>query len=145
MKGEVTPLSSLGAGLSERATKSGKRTQRLQYSLIREYTLNYGSNIIKGKKFKVYSLIEGYWSLWEAAEASERRRPRAVPATPAELPSLPGCQVGGTQRPTAKHEHNDSRDEGYMLEEHCRQDRQQGRYSLCSRSATPVDTRIKPL
>ena len=36
-------------------------TQRLQYPLIKEYTLNYNRSLIR---IKVYSLIQGYWSLW---------------------------------------------------------------------------------
>ena len=38
------------------------RTQRLQHPLIKEYTLR----VILGTlvRFKVYSLIEGFWCLW---------------------------------------------------------------------------------
>ena len=35
-------------------------TQRLQNPLTKEYTLNYNTNLIR---FKVYSLIKGFWSL----------------------------------------------------------------------------------
>ena len=38
-----------------------QRAQRSQYPLIKEYTLN--CNRIP-KKFKVCSLIKGYWVLW---------------------------------------------------------------------------------
>ena len=38
-------------------------TQRAQYPLIREYTLNH--NIKAPICFRVYSLIKGYWALWE--------------------------------------------------------------------------------
>ena len=37
--------------------------QRLQYPLIKEYSLNH---IRDPSIFKVYSLSKGYWSLWEA-------------------------------------------------------------------------------
>ena len=36
-------------------------TQRSQYPLIQEYTLNHNT---KDSIFKVYSLIKGYWVLW---------------------------------------------------------------------------------
>ena len=41
----------------------GARTQRLQYPLSKEYTLNHIRDPIL--YFKVYSLIKGYWSLWK--------------------------------------------------------------------------------
>ena len=37
-------------------------TQRAQYPLIREYTLNYRG--LRIMIYKVYSLIKGYWALW---------------------------------------------------------------------------------
>ena len=38
---------------------SNSTTQRTQYPLIKEYTLN-----LRTLQFKAYSLIKGYWVLW---------------------------------------------------------------------------------
>ena len=39
--------------------------QRVQYPLIKGYSLHHNMNPLK---FKVYSLIKGYWALWECKE-----------------------------------------------------------------------------
>ena len=51
------------------------RPQRLQYPLIKEYTLE----ILL--QFKVYSLIKGYWSLWVFGftQAGEHAAPSSSP------------------------------------------------------------------
>ena len=77
-------------------------TQRLQYPLIREYSLNhirdptitYGiflnfltdpfkkipwRNPLKNTRFKVYSLIKGYWSLWGFRAISDLKSKSRAP------------------------------------------------------------------
>ena len=49
-----------GSGVQGLVEALGSRVpQRAQYPLIKEYTL--GALILR---FKVYSLVEGYWALW---------------------------------------------------------------------------------
>ena len=56
-----------GAPAQHSSWEEKSRSQRAQYPLIQEYTLNH--NIItrlSPLSFKVYSFIEGYWAPWEA-------------------------------------------------------------------------------
>ena len=72
------------------APEQQQATRRLQYPLIKEDTLNYGSipnikewlNYSSIPNIKVYSLIKGYWSLWEPETLAPNPKSSASPAKP---------------------------------------------------------------
>ena len=57
-------------------------TQTFQNSLIKEYTLNHNRDPYYDLKFKVYSLIKGFWKVWvDQAVSSFSFWVQAVPSS----------------------------------------------------------------